>query len=81
MKLTKKDIGGLFDVNGGDGSYILRLCGIKKGVLLFYSYGSDYYCIDSAKASDYRRYNPEQWEDEWTKRGWKNYKYDCRKGE
>ncbi len=80
MRLTKKNIGQLFDCRGGDGSYVLRLCDVKRGVLLFYSF-SGYYCIDSAKSTDYRRYDPDQWDSDWTKEGWANYKYDCRKGE
>lgn len=35
MKLTRKHIGGLFDNEGGDGSWAYQLVDVKKGWLLF----------------------------------------------
>lgn len=45
MKLTKKDIGKLFDCAGADGSWAYQLIDIKGKELLFYSFGGDYWAF------------------------------------
>ena len=39
MKLTKKHIGGLFYIEGSDGSWVYQLADVKNGRLLFFEIG------------------------------------------
>lgn len=45
MKLTRKNIGQLFDCRGGDGSWAYQLIDIKGKELLFYSIGGDFWAF------------------------------------
>jgi len=70
MKLAKKHIGKLFDVDGGDGSWCYLLLDInKKGELLFYSMDSKYE-IHTNKYSDWRSFNPQKFKKAWIELGW-----------
>lgn len=70
MKLSKKHVGQLFDVQGADGSWCYELIDIKGKELLFYSYGGRHE-VDSTKYTDWRpfvpRYNLNK---DWVKLGW-----------
>lgn len=70
MRLTKKDIGKLFDVVGGDGSWIYQLIAVKKGKLLFYSFDGTYR-VDLACFNDYRPFRPrKEFPESWVNAGW-----------
>lgn len=70
MKLTKKHIGGLFDVKGSDGSWVYQLVDIRKGKLLFYAFGG-WEITSQRKYNDWTVFKPVK---RWTKRqikyGW-----------
>lgn len=70
MRLTKKDIGQLFDNRGADGSWHYQLVDIKGKELLFYS-SSGRFEIDSNKFSDWRPFEPALPHKEIIKNGWK----------
>lgn len=53
MKLSKKHIGQVFDVRGGDGSWHYILLDKKKDDLLFYT-SNGKYTIDTNKYSDWQ---------------------------
>lgn len=59
MKLTKKHIGGLFDVTGSDGSWAYMLIDIKKGEALFYSIGGDFWALKNVH-NDWRTFEPRE---------------------
>lgn len=55
MKLTRKHIGGFFDVRGGDESWVYQLVGIKNGKLLFRVFTNSYkYETDFVHQHDWR---------------------------
>lgn len=72
MKLTKKNIGQLFDVRGADGSWAYQLLDIRKGELLFYVFGSApaRYEIDSQKVNDWFPFKPRKRESTWDIGAW-----------
>lgn len=53
MKLTKKNIGQLFDCTGGDGSWCFRLLDIRGKDLLFYALDGKYWIMPN-KDNDWR---------------------------
>lgn len=59
MKLTKKHIGGVFDVRGSDGSWAYVLVDIKGKEALFYSIGGDFWALEN-KWDDWRPYKPQE---------------------
>jgi hypothetical protein len=70
MKLTKKHIGQLFDVNGGDGSWCYELIDVKGNDLLFYTFAGRHE-IDSNKFKDWRPFVPTyHMNKKWVKLGW-----------
>lgn len=73
MKLTKKHIGGLFDVRGSDGSWAYQLIDVKKGELLFYVFGSSpsRYEIESNRHTDWQVFQPQPRDPVWDIEGWK----------
>lgn len=65
MRLTKKHIGQLFDIDHGDGSWLYQLMDVKDGKLLFYSFSATGYEIEPQnKYDDWRPFNPQTW---WSK--------------
>lgn len=54
MRLTKKHIGQCFDTRGGDGSWCYQLLDIKGKKLLFYSWPSERFEIDTNRLNDWR---------------------------
>lgn len=64
MRLTRKHIGQIFDVRGGDGSWVYQLMDVRKGELLFYGFAADRYEIDDAKYNDWQPFEPQKW---WSK--------------
>ena len=54
MKLIKKHIGQLFDVDGGDGSWWYRLIDVKRGRLLFQDNSDNYWIEKQSKYHDWR---------------------------
>jgi len=61
MKLTKKHIGQLFDVEGSDGSWYYQLIDVKKDELLFYSLDHRHpYEIESRSHTDWRVFGSAQ---------------------
>lgn len=72
MKLTKKHIGQLFDVEGGDGSWCYQLIDVKGKDLLFYAFNGRHE-IDSTKYTDWRPFVPRYHHNKtWIGYGWKN---------
>lgn len=70
MRLTRKHIGQLFDVDGGDGSWCHQLVAIKKNTLLFYSFDGKY-VTDSIKTADWRLFKPAHpFDKRWIEYGW-----------
>jgi len=62
MKLTKKHIGQLFDVQGGDGSWVYQLIDIKKKEILFYSMSGEYWAFPNIH-HDWRPFKPQMFRD------------------
>lgn len=60
MKLTKKHIGGLFDVYSSDGSWFYQLVDVKDGKLLFYSSSDNWEIEFQAKYNDWRIFAPQK---------------------
>lgn len=54
MKLKKKHIGGVFDVEGADGSWAYQLVALTKDEALFYVIDTDRFEIESRKYHDWR---------------------------
>ena len=77
MTLTKKHIGKLFDVSGGDGSWCYQLVDIKGKELLFYCFTRGEYEVDTNKYKDWRPFKPTNpWPKEWLKWGWERARRD-----
>lgn len=71
MKLTKRHINELFDVEGGDGSWVYQLVDVSKTELLFYCFGSCRYEIEPKnKFKDWRRFKPQAHKESHVKYGW-----------
>lgn len=72
MKLTKKHIGGLFEIDGSDGSWVYQLIDVKKDELLFYTFGQGRpHEIESASTNDWRPFTPAyHLNKRWVKIGW-----------
>jgi hypothetical protein len=70
MKLTKKHIGGLFDVDGGDGSWCYQLIDVTRKDLLFYKFDGKYYIEARNKYHDWRKFIPKKFPKTWIKTGW-----------
>jgi len=74
MKLTRKHIGKLFDVRGGDGSWVYQLVDVKKGWLLFYSFHAGegaYFKERVGEYHDWRPFRPlKDWPENWRNFGW-----------
>lgn len=72
MKLLKKHIGQLFDVAGGDGSWVYQLVAVNKTHLLFYAFGGKYWKEKKGR-TDWRRFRPmKSWRLNWVERGWRD---------
>lgn len=72
MKLTKKNIGQLFDVPGSDGSWCYELIDVKKGELLFHTFGGRHEIESATRYNDWRPFVPQYYlNKEWVARGWK----------
>lgn len=71
MTLTKKNIGQLFDVLGGDGSWAYQLVAVKGKDLLFYSFGGDYWVVDKTRYNDWRPFSPQPHPKNHIGYGWK----------
>ncbi len=70
MKLTKKHIGGLFHIQGSDGSWVYQLVAVKRGWLLFYSFGGQYY-KEKVGATDWAQFEPTNpWPKDRVEYGW-----------
>lgn len=69
MKLNKKHIGQLFDVNGSDGSWYYQLVDIKGDRLLFFC--NDRYEIDTNKYADWRPFKSRFFSKKDVRNGWK----------
>ena len=54
MKLIKKHIGQVFEVDGSDGSWWYRLLDIKRGKLLFQDNDGNYWVEKQSKHHDWR---------------------------
>ncbi len=59
MKLTKKHIGKLFDVDGSDGSWCYLLVDVKGKELLCYGMNGTY-AICTNKYADWRPFKPQK---------------------
>lgn len=72
MKLTKKDIGGLFEIDNSDGSWVYQLIDVKKGELLFYTFSNQHpHEIEPASYKDWRPFVPAyHLNKRWVKLGW-----------
>jgi hypothetical protein len=71
MRLTKKHIGGLYDVHGSDGSWAYQLVDIKNKELLFHVFGSDgQYEIEAQSQHDWRPFKPQLRHLNWDIAGW-----------
>jgi hypothetical protein len=71
MKLTKKHIGKLLQVNGADGSWCYQLIAVNKNKLLFYSFDGKY-VVDSTKHTDFEYFKPlNPFPNSWLRLGWK----------
>ncbi len=71
MKLTKKHIGKLFHVAGGDGSWAYQLVDVCKGWLLFYSFNGTYFKERTGEHSDWLFFTPTKpWKKQWIEYGW-----------
>ena len=54
MKLTKKHIGQIFDVDGSDGSWWYRLLDVKNKRLLFQDNDGKYWIEDQGRYHDWK---------------------------
>ncbi len=71
MKLSKKNIGQLFDVEDSDGSWVYQLIDIKDGWLLFYDFHGGYMKERVGENADWRPFNPTKpWPKNWIGYGW-----------
>ncbi len=71
MKLTKKHVGKLFDVRGGDGSWAYQLVDIKGKRLLFNVVGDvRRFEIDTNKLEDWRPFVPAPFSKEDIQKAW-----------
>lgn len=68
MRLNKKHIGQLFDVQGSDGSWYYQLVAVKGNRLLFYS--NDKWEIDTNKYHDWRRFKSRTFSKKEIRHGW-----------
>ena len=72
MRLTKKNIGQLFDVDGGDGSWCYQLIAVKGKNLLFYTFNNQHqYDIGSNHFNDWRPFEPQEFSQQNIAYGWK----------
>ena len=72
MKLTKKHIGQLFDLKGGDDSWCYQLIAVKGNSLLFYTFSTpNSYDISSNKFADWRPFEPQEFSRQNIAYGWK----------
>ncbi len=58
MRLSKKHIGRLFDVQGGDGGWAYQLLDIKKGQPLFRAFDGRYW-VERTPQNDWRPFKPQ----------------------
>lgn len=77
MKLTKKHIGGLFHVRGSDGSWAYQLLDVKKGILLFYVFGSYPFRYESEPDThhDWEAFKPQKRDPMWDKGAWEQARF------
>lgn len=73
MRLTKKHIGGLFDIEESDGSWCYQLIDVKKNELLFYTFSNDHPLeIEPSSYKDWQPFIPAyHLNKRWIKEGWK----------
>lgn len=70
MKLGRKHIGQLFDLGSSDGSWVYQLVDVKKGWLLFYTFGG-YFKERVGEHNDWQPFKPlKPWPKNWLESGW-----------
>lgn len=74
MKLTRKHIGGLFDVRGGDGSWAHQLIDVKNGDLLFYAMDGKFWIEKQGAHDDWRPFKKREPDPSLVKYGWQHAK-------
>jgi hypothetical protein len=70
VKLTKKHIGGLFDVQNSDGTWFYQLLDVSRCELLFRDMDGKYE-IESRRHSDWRIFTPTKFTAKNVAEGWK----------
>lgn len=75
MKLSHKHIGGLFHVQGSDGSWVYQLVDVWRGWLLFYGFDGKYVKEKVGQHNDWERFVPTKpWPRKWIALGWQTAK-------
>lgn len=77
MKLTKKHVGSLFNVEGSDGSWVYQLVAVSRTHLLFYDFHGTYVKERKGEHKDWLQFEPTNpWPESWVKYGWLGAKED-----